>query len=303
MKVKKRSGVFEEISFDKIQKRLNSLCNIKPELINTDISIVSQKVCSGIYDGITTKELDILSSEISISLSSIDPDYGLLAGRIVVSNHHKNTNMDFLENTEILKHNEIINTDYYDNVLKNIDMINENINYDNDYKYDFFGFKTLERAYLLKVNDIIIENPQDMLMRVCLSIHRTDILLAMKCYNMMSNHYFTHATPTLFNAGTNKEQFSSCFLLSMQEDSVVGIYDTLKDCAIISQNSGGIGLHIHNVRPDGSKIKGTNGTSNGIVPMLRVFNDTARYIDQGGGNEMVHLQYILNRGMVIFLNF
>ena len=283
MKVKKRNGVLEDISFDKIQKRLNALCNIYPKLINTDISIVSQKVCSGIYDGITTKELDILSSEISISLSSIDPDYGLLAGRIVVSNHHKNTNNDFLENTNILKHNDIINKDYYDNILKNIDIINENINYDNDYKYDFFGFKTLVRAYLLKVNDIIIENPQDMLMRVSLSIHRTDILLAMKCYNMMSNHDFTHATPTLFNAGTNKEQFSSCFLLSIQEDSVVGIYDTLKDCAIISQNSGGIGLHIHNVRPDGSKIKGTNGTSNGIVPMLRVFNDTARYIDQGGG--------------------
>ena len=283
MRVQKRNGEFEEISFDKIQKRLISLCKIKPELYIIDTSLVSQKVCNCIYDEIKTEELDILSSEISISLSSTDPEFGILAGRIIISNHQKTTSDNFKEKTNILKESSVINIDYFKLVENNIDTINSYIDYTLDYKYDFFGYKTLERAYLLKVDDKIIERPQDMLMRVSLTIHRYDINKAMECYEMMSNHYFTHATPTLFNSGTNKEQFSSCFLLSMESDSVVGIYNTLKECAIISQNSGGIGLHIHNVRPNGSYIKGTNGTSNGIVPMLRVFNDTARYIDQGGG--------------------
>ena len=283
MKVKKRSGRTAKIAFDKISRRLNRLCLIDPKIENVEISFITQKVCSGIYDGITTKEIDILSSEISISLSSKDPDYGYLASRIIISNHHKNTKSDYLEKTKILYENSVINKNYYELVVNNIDKINETIDYSNDYRYDFFGFKTLERAYLLKSNSVIIERPQDMLMRVSLSLHRNNLEKALDCYNMMSNHDFIHATPTLFNAGTNKEQFSSCFLLSMEDDSVIGIYDTLKDCAIISQNSGGIGLHIHNVRPSGSHIKGTGGTSNGIVPMLRVFNDTARYIDQGGG--------------------
>jgi len=283
MRVIKRNGISEDVSFDKIQNRLKSLCLINPVLNHVDIAFVSQKVCSVMYDNITTKELDLLSSETSISLSTKDPEYGILASRIVISNHHKNTQDDFLLKTEKLKKVKILNDKYYELVLKNIESINNTLNYENDYKYDFFGFKTLERAYLLKIDGEIIERPQDMLMRVSLSLNRKDINKALDCYNMMSNHYFTHATPTLFNAGTNREQFSSCFLLTMQEDSVEGIFDTLKDCALISQHSGGIGLSIHDIRPNGSKILGTNGTSNGIVPMLRVFNDTARYIDQGGG--------------------
>ena len=283
MKVLKRSGSLEDVSFDKIQTRLQSLCKISPELNEVDISFVSQKVCSGIYDGITTEELDVLSSETSISLTSKHPHYGSLAGRIVISNHHKKTIGDFRSVTEILYSSGILNETYYQNVIDHSEQINRAINYDNDYRYDYFGFKTLERAYLLKVDKTIYECPQDMLMRVSLSLHRHDINKAIECYQMMSDHLFTHATPTLFNAGTKREQFSSCFLLTMEEDSVKGIYDTLKDCALISQHSGGIGLSIHDIRPNGSKIVGTNGTSNGIVPMLRVFNDTARYIDQGGG--------------------
>lgn len=283
MKVQKRNGEFQEVSFDKIQTRLKSLCKIVPVLKDVDISFVSQKVCSGIYDGITTEQLDILSAETSISLSSRNPHYGILAGRIVISNHHKKTQRNFEIITQELFDSGVINERYYHQVMKHIDTILNTIDYDLDYKYDFFGFKTLERAYLLKSEGVIVECPQDMLMRVSLSLHRYNIEKACECYKKMSHHEFTHATPTLFNAGTKREQYSSCFLLTMEDDSVEGIYNTLKDCALISQHSGGIGLSIHDIRPNGSKIVGTNGTSNGIVPMLRVFNDTARYIDQGGG--------------------
>tara|TARA_B110001469_G_C9647589_1_gene328249 strand:- start:376 stop:3024 length:2649 start_codon:yes stop_codon:yes gene_type:complete len=283
MKVQKRNGLYQDVSFDKIQNRLNSLCNLYRKLENIDIPLITQKTCTGLYDKITTKELDILSSETAISLISKDPDYGNLAARIVISNHHKNTSGNFLENTKLLFENKILNETYNKLVYENIDKIIDHIDYTFDYKYDFFGFKTLERAYLLKIDEKIIERPQDLLMRVSLSLHRNNIDKALSCYNMLKNHDFIHATPTLFNSGTTREQFSSCFLLTMEEDSVEGIYNTLKDCALISQHSGGIGLSIHDIRPNGSKIVGTNGKSNGIVPMLRVFNDTARYIDQGGG--------------------
>ena len=291
MKVQKRNGSFENVSFDKIQTRLLTLCqepNLKP--LNIDPTIVAQKVCSEIYDGVTTEELDILSSEISISLYSKNIDYKHLASRIVVSNHHKNTSGTFGDIVYRLhnykkngKGEPLINDDFYNLVQKNLELIENKINYIRDYNFDYFGYKTLERSYLLKIDGKIVERPQDMLMRVSLSIHRYDLDKAFETYEHMSKGDFIHATPTLFNAGTNREQFSSCFLLAMQDDSVQGIFDTLTDCAKISKHAGGIGLSIHNIRAKDSFIAGTNGISNGIVPMLRVFNDTARYIDQGGG--------------------
>ena len=291
MKVQKRNGSLENVSFDKIQTRLLTLCqepNLKP--LNIDPTIVAQKVCSEIYDGVTTEELDILSSEISISLYSKNIDYKNLASRIVVSNHHKNTSGTFGNIVDRLhnykkngKGEPLINDDFYNLVQNNIELIENKIDYIRDYNFDYFGYKTLERSYLLKIDGKIVERPQDMLMRVSLSIHRYDLDKAFETYEHMSKGDFIHATPTLFNAGTNREQFSSCFLLAMQDDSVQGIFDTLTDCAKISKHAGGIGLSIHNIRAKDSFIAGTNGISNGIVPMLRVFNDTARYIDQGGG--------------------
>jgi ribonucleoside-diphosphate reductase alpha subunit len=291
MKVEKRNGSLENVSFDKIQTRLLTLCqepNLKP--LNIDPTIVAQKVCSEIYDGVTTEELDILSSEISISLYSKNVDYKHLASRIVVSNHHKNTSGTFGNIVNRLhnykkngKGEPLINDDFYNLVQNNLERIENKIDYIRDYNFDYFGYKTLERSYLLKIDGKIVERPQDMLMRVSLSIHRNDLDKAFETYEHMSKGDFIHATPTLFNAGTNKEQFSSCFLLAMQDDSVQGIFDTLTDCAKISKHAGGIGLSIHNIRAKDSFIAGTNGISNGIVPMLRVFNDTARYIDQGGG--------------------
>jgi ribonucleoside-diphosphate reductase subunit M1 len=292
MRVLKRNGEYEDVSFDKISNRLKSLCidpNLK--LLDVDTSLVAQKVCAEIYDGVTTKELDILSSEISISLYSTDINYKNLASRIIISNHHKNTDNKFsdvvkkLYNYKDVNKNNIplINNYLHNLVLENEDLINSKIDYTRDYLFDFFGFKTLEKSYLLKVNGIIVERPQHLLMRTSLAIHRNNLDKAFETYDYMSKHYFIHATPTLFNAGTNREQFSSCFLLSMEDDSVDGIFNTLKDCAKISKYAGGIGLSIHNIRAKNSFIAGTNGVSNGIVPMLRVFNDTARYIDQGGG--------------------
>ena len=288
MKVEKRNGELVEVSFDKILSRLNALCS-DPKLtpLSIDSSLVAQKVCSEIYDGVKTSELDILSSEISISLYTVNIEYKELASRIVISNHHKNTKKEFSDVTEILynytrhgKQDPLINKDYYDRIMENKDKINNKIDYYLDYKFDYFGFKTLDRSYLLKVNGIIVERPQHMLMRVALSIHKNDLELAFDTYDCMSQQLFIHATPTLFNAGSNREQFSSCFLLMMSDDSVKGIYETLSDCAQISKYAGGIGLAIHNIRSKDSFIAGTNGISNGIVPMLRVFNDTARYIDQ-----------------------
>ena len=250
------------------------------------------KVIEGIYENVTTFELDNLAAEVSASLTVKHPDYAQLAARIAVSNLHKKTKKSFSETmTELYEYvNPITNQqaplladDVYEIIQEHKEVLDSTIIYDRDFGYDYFGFKTLERSYLLRLDGQIAERPQHMLMRVSIGIHKDDIDAAIETYEMMSKKYFTHATPTLFNAGTPKPQMSSCFLLTMKDDSIDGIYDTLKQCSKISQSAGGIGLSIHNVRAKGSYIRGTNGTSNGIVPMLRVFNDTARYVDQGGG--------------------
>jgi len=292
MRVQKRNGSYEEISFDKILTRIKSLSH-GPEFKNPlkiDETIVAQKVIQEIHDGVKTSELDELSSQIAIAMYSKNPDFKTLASRIVISNHHKNTKNTFSEKIKLLynyhnngKHKPLIAKYLYDLVLENKDLIDNHIDYMKDYDFDFFGFKTLEKSYLYKTDGKIIERPQDMLMRVSLSIHRENLNEALINYDLMSKHYFTHATPTLYNAGSNREQFASCFLLTMQEDSIKGIYKTLSDCALISKHAGGIGLSIHDIRAKDSHIAGTNGVSNGLVPMLRVFNDTARYVDQGGG--------------------
>ena len=285
MRVEKRNGNYEDVSFDKILKRIQLLCigeEFKQKL-SIDPTVIAQKVCSEIYDNVKTTELDELSSQIAISMYSKNPEYATLASRIVVSNHHKRTNGSFSSVIEELYENNIIQEYLYTLVNENREMINNEMNPMKDYELDFFGFKTLEKSYLLKINGCIVERPQYLFMRVALCIHRDNLEKAFETYHHISNKDFIHATPTLFNAGTKREQLASCFLLAMKEDSVDGIYDTLKDCAKISKYSGGIGLHIHNIRANHSFINGTNGYSNGIVPMLRVFNDTARYIDQGGG--------------------
>ena len=292
MRVQKRSGEYEDVSFDKILNRMKALSfgDEFSKKLNIDPSIIAQKVCSEIYDGVTTRELDTLASEIAISLYSTHPDYSVLAARIVVSNHHKNTDGKFSRKVARLRNvitdersTPLVNKQFYELVMENAEEIESVIDYQRDYDFDFFGLKTLEKSYLYRVNKEMVERPQDMIMRVALSIHRNDLSKAFETYNLMSQHYFTHATPTLYNAGSNREQFASCFLLAMKDDSIKGIYETLADCASISQHAGGIGLHIHNIRSTNSFIAGTNGKSNGIVPMLRVFNDTARYVDQGGG--------------------
>ena len=292
MRVLKRSGSSEEVSFDKILNRLRSLSS-GPEFkkkLSIDETVVAQKVVQEIFDGVKTSELDELASQVAIAMYSRDPEFKILAGRIVVSNHHKNTLDTFSDKITLMhdyehygKKKPLIADYLYTLVMNNKDKIDAAIDYTRDYDFDFFGFKTLEKNYLYKLDKKIIERPQDMIMRVSLAIHRCDIDEALRNYELMSKHYFTHATPTLFNAGSNREQFASCFLLAMKEDSIKGIYDTLADCATISQHAGGIGLHIHNIRSTNSFIAGTNGKSNGVVPMLRVFNDTARYVDQGGG--------------------
>ena len=292
MRVLKRSGSYEDVSFDKILNRIRSLC-FSEEFnngLNIDETILAQKVVQEIYDGVKTSELDDLSAQNAMSLYSTHPDFKILAGRITVSNLHKNTLNNFSDKIELM-YNHVSNgikepliADYlYKLVQENKSIIDNAIDYSKDYDYDFFGLKTLEKTYLYKIDKKIIERPQDMLMRVSLSIHRNNLEKALENYQMMSDHYFTHATPTLYNAGSRREQFASCFLLTMQEDSISGIYKTLGDCAMISKHAGGIGLSIHDIRGTDSYIAGTNGHSNGLVPMLRVFNDTARYVDQGGG--------------------
>ncbi len=290
MFVLKRDGRKEAIKFDKITARIQKLCYGFSELV--DPTAVAMKVIEGIYEGVTTSELDNLAAEVSASMTTRHPDYALLASRISVSNLHKDTKKSFSETMKDLydyvnpktgKKAPLIADDVIKIIKKNAELLDSTIIYDRDFGYDYFGFKTLERSYLLRLNGKIAERPQHMLMRVAIGIHKEDIQSAIETYELMSQKYFTHATPTLFNAGTPKPQMSSCFLLSMKDDSIDGIYDTLKQCAKISQSAGGIGLSIHNVRATGSYIRGTNGTSNGIVPMLRVFNDTARYVDQGGG--------------------
>ena len=290
MFVVKRDGRRQPVMFDKITDRIRILCYELNELV--DPVKVAMRVIEGLYDGVTTSELDNLAAETAASMTVSHPDYALLAARIAVSNLHKNTKKSFTETVEDLYHyvnprtnlaSPLIADDVYAVMQKHGERLDATIIYQRDFNYDFFGFKTLERSYLLRINGQIVERPQHMLMRVAVGIHLDDIEAVIETYELMSKKYFTHATPTLFNSGTPKPQMSSCFLLTMQDDSIDGIYDTLKQTAKISQSAGGIGLSIHNVRATGSYIRGTNGTSNGIVPMLRVFNDTARYVDQGGG--------------------
>ena len=291
MYVIKRDGRRESVKFDKITARIEKLCySLDPFFVQP--LEVARKVISGLYDGVKTTELDNLAAETAASLTTKHPDYAVLAARIAISNLHKNTLKSFSATMKRLftyldpktgQNAALLSKEVYDIIKKNAVELDEAIIYDRDFGYDYFGFKTLEKSYLLKLEGQIAERPQHMLMRVAVGIHQTDIASAIETYNLLSERWFTHATPTLFNAGTPKPQMSSCFLLTTQDDSIEGIYDTLKQTAKISQSAGGIGLSIHNIRATGSYIKGTNGTSNGIIPMLRVFNDTARYVDQGGG--------------------
>ncbi len=290
MNVVKRDGRKEPMMFDKITARVRKLCYGLNELV--DPVKISMRVIEGLYDGVTTSELDNLAAEIAATMTTSHPDYARLAARISVSNLHKNTKKSFSEvmtdlyeyvNPRTGKKAPLLSDEVFEVIKNNAEELDSTIIYNRDFGYDYFGFKTLERSYLLKLNGIIAERPQHMLMRVSVGIHLDDLAAVKETYELMSKKYFTHATPTLFNSGTPKPQMSSCFLLAMKDDSIDGIYDTLKQTAKISQSAGGIGLSIHNVRATGSYISGTNGTSNGIVPMLRVFNDTARYVDQGGG--------------------
>ena len=286
MRVTKRNGDLENIEFDKILTRIKSTGQEAGIAINYTALVM--KVIDQLYDKISTTKIDELTAEQCASMSSVHPDYNVLAGRIVVSNHHKNTGTSFSEAMRALYHfsdkhgnsSPLISQDLYDLVMANAEELDSWCDFSRDYLIDYFGFKTLERAYMMKVNGKIVERPQHMWLRVSLGIHGSNFVKARETYDLMSQKYFTHATPTLFNAGTPHPQLSSCFLLGMESDSIDGIYNTLKDCANISKWAGGIGLHIHNVRASGSHIRGTNGSSNGIVPMLRVFNHTAKYVDQ-----------------------
>ena len=291
MQVVNRKGEREDVRFDAILEKLASLTNGLDEKW-IDPAHLTKLTIEGLYDGVSTRELDQLAAETAASLASHHPDYSKLAARICVDDLHRSTKSTFSEVITDLRefidpesgaHAPLISEEVYEIIMANKDKLDNYIDYDRDFNYDYFGFKTLERSYLLKLNGQVAERPQHMLMRVSVGIHHGDIEKALHTYDLMSQGYFTHATPTLFNSGTPTPQMSSCFLLTMQDDSLVGIYDTLKQCALISKSAGGIGLSIHHIRSKGSYIKGTNGESNGIVPMLRVFNDTARYVDQGGG--------------------
>ena len=297
MRVLKRNEEYEDVSFDKVLMRLKKLSSD----LNINVSEIAQKVCTRIYDGVKTCELDELAAYLCSSMSIDNPDYSTLASRIIISNHHKNTSPSFSETVQILYDNKdihgenspLVSEELYDIVCKNKEKLNNYIDYQRDFLFDYFGFKTLERAYLIKINKKIIERPQHLWMRVSLGIHGNDIREVLQTYDLMSKKYFTHATPTLFNSGTKRPQLSSCFLCSVNDDSVSGIYESLKEMALISKYAGGIGIHIHQIRSKGSHIRGTNGTSNGIIPMLRVFNNTARYIDQAGkrlGSIAVYLE-------------
>jgi len=291
MLVIKRDGRRESVKFDKITARIERLC-YGLDMNYIEPIEIAKKVISGIYDGVTTVELDNLAAETAASLTTKHPDFAVLAARIAISNLHKVTSKSFsntmkrlytYEDPKTGENASLISKEVYEVIRKNAALLDSSIIYDRDFTYDYFGFKTLEKSYLLKLDGKVVERPQHMLMRVAIGIHHQDIDSVIETYNLLSEKWFTHATPTLFNAGTPKPQLSSCFLLTIQDDSIDGIYDTLKQCAKISQSAGGIGLSIHNVRATGSYIKGTNGTSNGLIPMLKVFNDTARYVDQGGG--------------------
>lgn len=291
MEVIKRNGRREPVKFDKITARISKLCY---GLNGTYVSSheISQKVVQGLYDGVTTTELDNLAAETAAGMAAVHPEYAVLAARIAVSNLHKNSNKSFSSTMRALRNYKdpitgekagLIGKETWEIIKKNKDLLDSTIIYDRDFDFDYFGFKTLERSYLLRMDGKVVERPQHMFMRVAVGIHGEDIEAALETYELMSSKWFIHATPTLFNAGTPKPQLSSCFLLSMQEDSITGIFNTLTQCAKISQSAGGIGVSISNIRAKGSYIKGTGGQSNGIVPMLQVFNDTARYVDQGGG--------------------
>ena len=290
MYVVKRDGHKEPVMFDKITDRIKKLCYGLNGLVEP--VKVAMRVIEGLYDGVSTSELDNLAAETAASMTIAHPDYAQLAARIAISNLHSNTKKSFSETMNEMFHYvnprtnleaPLLSEEVHKVIMDNAEFLDSHIIYNRDFNYDYFGFKTLERSYLLRINGKIVERPQHMLMRVSVGIHLNDLDSVIETYDLMSKKFFTHATPTLFNAGTPKPQMSSCFLLAMQDDSIDGIYDTLKQTAKISQSAGGVGLSIHNVRATGSYIRGTNGTSNGIVPMLRVFNDTARYVDQGGG--------------------
>uniref|UniRef100_A0A8C5AJN9 Ribonucleoside-diphosphate reductase n=1 Tax=Gadus morhua TaxID=8049 RepID=A0A8C5AJN9_GADMO len=290
MHVLKRDGRLERVMFDKITSRIQKLCyGLNSDFV--DPTQITMKVVEGLYNGVTTVELDTFTAEMAASLTTKYPDYAILAARIAVSNLHKETRKMFSDVMEDLynyinplnqRHSPMISKDTLDIVLDNKDRLNSAIISDRDFSYNFFGFKTLERSYLLKINGKVAERPQHMLMRVAVGVHKRDIDSAIETYNLLSEKWFTHASPTLFNAGTNRPQLSSCFLLAMKDDSIDGIYDTLKSCALISKSAGGIGVAVSCIRATGSYIAGTNGNSNGLVPMLCVYNNTARYVDQGG---------------------
>lgn len=290
MFVKKRDGRTEKVMFDKITSRVNKLCyGLNPDYV--DAAEITQKVISGVYPGVTTVELDTLAAETAAYLTTKHPDYAILAARIAVSNLHKETKKQFSAVMKDLhsyvdpktgKPAPLLADDVYEVIMKNAEQLDSAVIYDRDFSYSYFGFKTLERSYLLKLYGKIAERPQHMLMRVSVGLHKDNLEQVLETYNLLSEKWFTHASPTLFNSGTPRPQLSSCFLLTMTDDSIDGIYETLKTCAMISKTAGGIGLNIHCIRASGSYIAGTNGYSNGIVPMLRVFNNTARYVDQGG---------------------
>lgn len=291
MFVIKRDGTKQPVHFDKITERISNLVNMNPKLETVDPIVIAQKVITGVCTGITTKELDCLAAETAAYMSTIHPDYDRLASRLVISNLHKETESDYLKvanklfnyfNKKTNSLSPLISKECYDVITNNVDIIQKTLDYDRDYGYDYFGFKTLERSYLIKADKQIIERPQHQIMRVAIGIHGNNISKVLETYDLVSKRYYTHATPTLFNSGTDNQQLSSCFLLSMKDDSIEGIYETLKQSALISKGSGGIGISVSNIRASQSYIKGTNGVSNGLVPMLRNFNDTARYVNQGG---------------------
>lgn len=290
MFVKKRNGKSEMVSFDKITQRIRYLCNELDPVV--DPVVIAQKVVQGVYPGVMTSELDELAAETAASCSTQHPHFAILASRISVSNHHKNTEEDFLKNIKAFYHHvhpvtgidaPLISEEIYNIVMENAELIQSKLNYERDFNYDYFGFKTLEKSYLMRIDGVVVERPQQMIMRVALGIHGNDLDAAFETYDLMSQKHFIHASPTLFNAGTPRPQLSSCFLLTVKDDSIEGIYDTLKLCAQISKYAGGIGVSVHHIRATNSYVRGSNGTSNGLTPMLRVFNDTARYVDQGGG--------------------
>ena len=289
MNVIKRSGEKEEMDMVKIIKRVG---NLSEDLPNVNKNEISRQIISQSFNDVKTEQLDLLAAETCANLSTKHYDYGKLASRYAISNLHKNTSPSLSEVTQQLYDADLINTKYYKTIMNNKEKLNSSINYAKDYNYSFFGFKTLERAYLMKIDGKIIERPQHMIMRVCMGIHEDNVKDAIKSYKLMNEGYFTHATPTLFNMGTHLQQASSCFLLTMKEDSIDGIYETMKRCALISKSAGGIGCSVHPIRALGSKIKGTNGTSDGIIPMLKVFNDTARYVNQGGRRKGSFAMYI-----------